>query len=48
MDAFPGYTAFDRAKKVLCVIQIVEDATAGSETRGSVMAHDDEEDLIEE
>lgn len=39
MDAFPGYTMFDRTKKVLCVIQIVEDAKAGSESRKSVMEH---------
>ena len=39
MDAFPGYTMFDRTKKVLCVIQIVEDATAGEEVRKSVMSH---------
>ena len=39
MDAFPGYTMFDRTKKVLCVIQIVEDATAGTESRKSVMGH---------
>ena len=39
MDAFPGYTMFDQKKKVLCVIQIVEDAKAGSETRHSVMGH---------
>ena len=47
MDAFPGYTMFDRTKKVLCVIQVVEDATAGNETRKSVMAHKDDE-VIEE
>ena len=23
MDAFPGYTMFDRTKKVLCAIQII-------------------------
>lgn len=39
MDAFPGYTYFDRTKKVLCVMQVVEDATAGIETRNSVMKH---------
>lgn len=39
MDAFPGYTMFDRKKKVLCVIQTIEDAAAGSETRSSVMGH---------
>ena len=39
MDAFPGYTTFDRSKKVLMVMQIVEDATAGNETSNSVMGH---------
>ena len=39
MDAFPGYTMFDRTKQVLCVIQIVEDAVAGSETSNTVMGH---------
>lgn len=39
MDAFPGYTMFDRTKQVLCVIQIVEDAIAGSETLNTVMGH---------
>ena len=39
MDAFPGYTYFDRTKKVLCVMQVVEDVTAGTETRNSVMKH---------
>lgn len=28
MDAFPGYTYFDNTKKVLCVIQVVEQADA--------------------
>lgn len=37
MDAFPGYTMFDKTRKVLCVMQVVEDAVAGSETMGSVM-----------
>jgi hypothetical protein len=31
MDAFPGYTMFDSTKKVLCVMQILEDA---DETEG--------------
>lgn len=39
MDAFPGYTMFDKTKKVLCVIQIVEDSKAGSDTEKSVMTH---------
>ena len=28
MDAFPGYTRFDRSKKLLCAIQIVDDTAA--------------------
>jgi len=39
MDAFPGFTTFDRTRKVLMVMQIVEDATAGAETVNSVMGH---------
>ena len=40
MDAFPGYTLFDKTHKVLCVMQIIEDAIAGTETRNSVMKHE--------
>lgn len=40
MDAFPGYTMFDRKKKVICVIQIVEDAVAGEAIGDSVMLHE--------
>ena len=29
MDAFPGYTRFDRTKKVLCAIQVIEDSAGG-------------------
>lgn len=47
MDAFPGYTLFDNTKKVLCVMQVVEDAVAGSETRNSVMANHDLDAAIE-
>lgn len=39
MDAFPGYTMFDKTKKVLCVIQVVEDSKAGTEVTGTVMPH---------
>lgn len=28
MDAMPGYTLFNRTRKVLCAIQIVDDAEA--------------------
>lgn len=43
MDAFPGYTTFDKTKKVLCVIQVVEDATATTETSKTVMGNTDKE-----
>ena len=39
MDAFPGYTAFDRTKKVLCVIQVVEDAANADKELKTVMGH---------
>lgn len=40
MDAFPGYTHFDKTKKVLCVMQIVNDTAEGAVTAGeSVMYH---------
>lgn len=44
MDAFPGYTYFDKTKKVLCVIQVIEDvgAVEGAEPE-SVMASDSRE-----
>ena len=37
MDAFPGYTYFDKSKEVLCVIQVVEDSGAATATGKSVM-----------
>ena len=37
MDAFPGYTAFNSDKKVLCVIQVVEDAANADKEITSVM-----------
>jgi len=37
MDAFPGYTYFDKTKEVLCVIQIVEDSEAAARTGHTVM-----------
>ena len=43
MDAFPGYTYFDKKKKVLCVIQIVEDATGSTTAWDTVMPHSDSE-----
>ena len=39
MDAFPGYTLFDRTKKVLCVIQVVDEQIDVDKTLKSVMPH---------
>ena len=45
MDAFPGYTYFDRKKKVLAVLQVVDAIGLGGSGTGSeadpVMYHDD-------
>lgn len=47
MDAMPGYTYFDNTKKVLCVIQIVEDQGAGAGTKWkTVMGHSDDENYF--
>ena len=45
MDAFPGYTYFDNKKKVLCVIQVVEDATGSTTKWDTVMPHTDKEKI---
>ena len=45
MDAFPGYTVFDKTKKVLCVIQIVEDTNDSDESIYSIMEHKEAEKL---
>ena len=48
MDAFPGYTYFDKTKKVLCVIQIInENANAEKELK-SVMSHNDGEEILDD
>lgn len=39
MDAMPGYTYFDNTKKVLCVIQVIEDTNASEEDVKTVMGH---------
>lgn len=39
MDAFPGYTYFDQTKKVLCVIQVIEDAEGAETELKTVMGH---------
>lgn len=47
MDAMPGYTYFDKTKKVLCVIQVVEDASGSDSKLDSVMKHNADEVLEE-
>ena len=37
MDAFPGYTMFDKTKKVMCVMQII--GTDGGAEAGVSSAH---------
>ena len=43
MDAFPGYTYFDKSKKVLCVLQIVDGSgfTQAAAASNPVMPHND-------
>lgn len=39
MDAFPGYTYFNKTKKVLMVMQVVDDSEAAEKEIESVMKH---------
>lgn len=48
MDAMPGYTYFDQTKKVLCVIQVVEDSNSSTADAVSVMGHVEGEKLDDE
>lgn len=48
MDAMPGYTYFDKKKKVLCVIQVVEDSESAEVVWDSVMAHNESEKVLVE
>lgn len=43
MDAFPGYTFFDKKKKVLCVMQVLDDPIDAQANLDSVMKHADDE-----
>lgn len=43
MDAFPGYTYFNKTKKVLCLIQIIEETKVDNAKWDSVMSHDGNE-----
>lgn len=48
MDAFPGYTYFDKTKKVLCAIQIVDDVGEKLNAQNTVFPHVTESDLSTE
>lgn len=39
MDAFPGYTYFNKTKKVLCIMQIIEDTEGSNVNFETVMKH---------
>ena len=39
MDAFPGYTMFNKNKKVMCAIQLLEDNVITTTAHESVMKH---------
>lgn len=43
MDAFPGYTMFDKRKKVLCAIQVINESISTKEVTNSVFGHVDSE-----
>jgi hypothetical protein len=49
MDAFPGYTIFDKTKKVLCVLQIANDTNEADEKGYTIMdSHDHVESTTNE
>ena len=45
MDAMPGYTYFDQTKKVLCIIQVIEDSSSSEAEAVSVMGHTEGENF---
>ena len=47
MDAMPGYTYFNKTKKALCVIQIIEDSEESTKPTESVMTHNESEAIEE-
>ena len=47
MDAFPGYTMFNKNKKVMCTMQILEDAVVTTESHESTMKHPTGFDIAE-
>ncbi len=45
MDAFPGYTYFNKTKKVLCLIQIIEESKPVDAKWDTVMGHAEREEI---
>jgi hypothetical protein len=39
MDAFPGYTMFDKTKKVMCVMQVIGDDNADAASSDATHTH---------
>lgn len=48
MDALPGYTLFDNTKKVLCVIQMIDEGDDSKADIESVMGHHEDETSVED
>lgn len=48
MDAMPGYTYFDKKKKVLCVMQIIDEVAKADPDTSWVMDEDDYHEDMEE
>ena len=47
MDAFPAYTMFDKTKKVLCAMQIIDEDAAAVMANDPVLTHEDTESVDE-
>lgn len=43
MDAMPGYTFFEKTRKVLCVIQVIDETAAAKDNFKTVMEHNDDD-----
>lgn len=48
MDAFPAYTMFDKSKKVLCAMQILDDSNATETTAKAVTSIEGDEDASQD
>ena len=47
MDAFPAYTMFDKTKKVLCAIQIIDEKASAEKATNPVLTHETTEKVEE-